>query len=852
METLANNAAKTTDPLDELAKAHVISLISALGGPDHAIPNAPYILGDDALGCLKDLKLWIKMFDEKHNRLDVARVISETNLVTEDLITIINNWQEAGRPKGTHYRIVLACLELLVPLSWPLLLEGSRNTLATNRHKSHIETAQRGYRRAFLAQPKLLYSIVSIALPSVATPKRDRSSREEAIIRLALYFFRNILIIDRENPGNDSRDGRNDAIIAFSKQNIFKFVTMLSGDSEFSGLFIVLVDLLYNLVRGVDPANLFGAQPIDDVKPADAEETGVDRKRWLSLEEGYEKSKARMTRHNRFGTMTSLVVNKTDRLTISGQHGLSSSASSMDSIDALKKPRASGGRGRRKVMPDEPEKPVRLTVEAKAELRIFVEDFIDNAFNVLMVNFRKEIERESDRVGEEQKLQYLYLSSWFMSAERQRQKEHPNQTQGFGLIASVLDHRSLIIVMRLLQNAVERREMQKISYSMTCFHNILLIAAAMQTGDLISDQEIAENMVSRLFYEEAMLNILAHMPTVLKGQGVLMLQICCELTVLILKVLEDYSKNTKMYIKSKARTRKSTKRKLTMVANGHDSVLASVKVEQAKSAAGIDKGIDEQIDNDGIDDQIDDLSDKFGEHDDEEEEAVAVAHERAFDFARFQSQFMTQATVDMFRTVFLAWRELDSTQIKHIVGFFHRVFFKCEEEFLLYRIDFMDMLYKSLDPRTGIQPYKPARKEVENFMRHYMRRLERMLEQRPALYIELLFTKMGDTMFFMKHGYDDEQKKKRKRTKIMHLHKDEDQDIERLSDVEPATKPKPMSIVSPSNLATTSSSSASHRGNATEVLGAGPDVLLSDIFNDFVLPETGTGLHSRENSMLTA
>ena len=73
------------DIVDPLLRAHIHQLCSALGG-SHASETGQYVLGDEALACLKDLKRWLKGYDEKLSRLDVARCIAECRLVTGDLL----------------------------------------------------------------------------------------------------------------------------------------------------------------------------------------------------------------------------------------------------------------------------------------------------------------------------------------------------------------------------------------------------------------------------------------------------------------------------------------------------------------------------------------------------------------------------------------------------------------------------------------------------------------------------------------------------------------------------------------------------------------------------------------------
>jgi len=61
-----------------LQRAHIYSLCTALGGAS-VEETGKYALGDDALACLKDLRRWLKLYDEKLNRYDVCPRTSYSN-----------------------------------------------------------------------------------------------------------------------------------------------------------------------------------------------------------------------------------------------------------------------------------------------------------------------------------------------------------------------------------------------------------------------------------------------------------------------------------------------------------------------------------------------------------------------------------------------------------------------------------------------------------------------------------------------------------------------------------------------------------------------------------------------------
>lgn len=67
------------------------------------------MLGDDALACLKDVRRWIKGFDQKQNRFDVQRCLAEANFVKGDLLEIMAKWPENSMEDPLKYKVLLAC-----------------------------------------------------------------------------------------------------------------------------------------------------------------------------------------------------------------------------------------------------------------------------------------------------------------------------------------------------------------------------------------------------------------------------------------------------------------------------------------------------------------------------------------------------------------------------------------------------------------------------------------------------------------------------------------------------------------------------------------------------------------------
>lgn len=85
------------------------NLVSALGGRDPTEPGHPYVLGDDGLGCLRDLKRWLQHYDEKRDVWDVKSALSTMNVVATDICPILESWAVTDDENEHLRRISLAC-----------------------------------------------------------------------------------------------------------------------------------------------------------------------------------------------------------------------------------------------------------------------------------------------------------------------------------------------------------------------------------------------------------------------------------------------------------------------------------------------------------------------------------------------------------------------------------------------------------------------------------------------------------------------------------------------------------------------------------------------------------------------
>ena len=691
-----------------------------------------YVLGDDALACLRDLKRWLKLYDEKLNRLDVARCLGEAKLVTGDLLPILASWQDDGKGDKLKARVALACLELMVPLTWPLENPGEM-TMNHHRHTPFLQQAQVLYKAGILSWDKcsVLRQVVRIGLPSIALPREDRTPRDEGIIKLMLYFVRNVAII-RQVPnlpsqGLEMEVSRSATVQAFQEQDVFAvLLTMCShmGD-DFSLQDVVLLEIIFNLIKGIDVKKLWMSKSqrvdreLDDLKASLAAEKHMLR----------ESKKNAPTRHGRFGTMIWIKREDEKMSAVSGQDNIKD-GKALSNMDKSKK--WSNPQGKQKDTNHTIHDFNRyedLTDSATEKLRTFAEEFLDSGFNPLFTHLRKAIEREAERLLDVNYRQFFYTVAWFLEAERTRREKKKREekssdvstdvgVESYTLVAAVLNQETFVTLNRYMQSALDSKDWQDLNACMRCFTQILLTVQEMAQSPLEEDQEIAENIQNRIFYEEITHDRICNILKGYKDQGFGYLDACTELSHVFLRMLERYSKeNVDLQVRSRRRARK--KKKQAQKASNPDQDTADVEEESE---------VEEHVD------------------------TAQVSKERKFDFNRFAAKFISQSSVDTFVALLAYYNDLSIEQLKRCHRFFYRVAFKQDFAVLLYRVDITALFYKMIKGPDGLDTTNAMYKDYSEFSRQLFKKMLKKLEDRPELMVEMLFSKIPATLYYLEFG----------------------------------------------------------------------------------------------------
>jgi len=681
---------------------------------------------------LRDLKKWIRFYDEKTNRMDVARCLAEANIVSTDLLHILALWTPNENSNKYKARIALACFELMVPLTWPIEKDRETMTINHHRHIPVLQLAQLGYKRAIInydAAP-ILSTAVRVALPAMAMPIGERTARDQGIIKLILYFLRNIAMITPppgvKYEGDESQISRSALIDAFSYQDIFLTLLTIASNmgEDFRTEDVIVMEIIFHLVKRVDPKKLFVSEK--QLSKIKSDELAAAMQREAAMLRSHGKNMP--TRHSRFGTMIWVKRESGKLTTVSGQEALLDPAArerKMDSTKTFKPPR----RARREDMePKDLGPPVTIDERARQQLGSFVSDFLDSGFNPLFSHIRKSLEREAPHVLHYHQSQFFYLVAWFLEAERARRREKKESSKAqsgedvssFNLIASVLTQEMFIALNRALDRAYGDKDWRLLTSAMRCFTQILLTVQEMFDSGNDEDQEIADNILSRLFYEESTHDAVANIVRTYKDQGFEYLDACTELAHTFLRILEAYSKqNVDLQVRSRKRARR--------------------KKKAAKAAAGENGDEDQDEEDDSADD---------------EKMAEKTSQERKFDFKRFAARFTPQGVVDTFVTFTKYYRDLDDSQLKRAHRYFYRVAFKQEMSVMLFRLDIIHLFYNMIKGPEPLDKNSPMYKEWEELVRQILKRCIRKLEERPALFTEILFSKINSTAYYLEYGFE--------------------------------------------------------------------------------------------------
>ncbi|KAK4051924.1 Topoisomerase 1-associated factor 1 [Microbotryomycetes sp. JL201] len=719
-------------------KPPIASLCSALGGveefrTEHGDIYSAYSLGDQVVGCLKDLKRFWRMDDKDEDRT-VARIFYDVGLLNNDLIPILLTTLGTSA-KGD--RIALA-FELMAAMTWPINVAEelqdakSRGELQDPRNYASLMNAQRQY-KASLLRTGCLRAIFQLMSPSLTKSRRDRSKKDENIISLVMFTFRNLAAIRDKPSMSDSVEAiemstlqagcrpkadHSEYIRQLADEQIFDLLIAMAQNadsSEFQSWNMVTLDILHLIFRGVDPHELMvPSDQIDENKLKDL----------LNMEGTQRRAASRTgnSRHSRFATTLALKSGK-GQFIVHKQRAVKAGVENI--LDGRKKGKAQKARTDDDLAP-----PTHLRADAVRCLQNVAVSFIDSAFNPFFKSVLKDIRLEHLKVQESDTVRFLYLSRFFMEFflllydnEKARGID-PQSDEGhdFDLIAEMTEPQSIGFVVRKMHAAMEEKPVLTLDLhaGMDCFTQILLVVEAMLASGDEDNVTVAEVLQNKIYYEQETFNLVLRIIADFKAQSNKYLDSTIHLAFTLLRTLEKFSKTKAfMFVRKKQKAR-------------------------ARRRDGDAGGGDEE-------DEVDRQTTSFADH--------------AFKFERYQDEFAVENSLSTFILYLENYRNLDNEQLKRIVNLLHRLAIKAKSEVLFFKPSILELFHRIINDNAISMSREQAPKDLCKLIDHILRKLFKAVEERPFMLLEAFFPKTkgqlskareGDVVDFYESSSDED------------------------------------------------------------------------------------------------
>ncbi|KAG6332144.1 hypothetical protein ID866_6944 [Astraeus odoratus] len=711
-------------------------VVDALGGYE----SGAYRMGDEVMGCLRDLKkLW--RLDDTDDERTVARIFWDTRVLPNDLIPIL--LATAGKGLVQDKRAI-ACADLLTAMTWPIDMaeelreldeELDRGTDYTQLMLSHLTY------KAALLKPGVMQALFGIMLPPLSKASKERTERDGQIVNVILHLVRNLAFI-KDLPVNLHLSA-DQAEYSSLQSNLVKSVsethtldllltiaTNNDNDPLFSSVNTLVLEIFYLFFRGIKPSTLAADQ---------TKQPAQNLQRLLAAEDKQKRDLARhaSSRHSRFGTTLTVQLNprkrtgddrnNTESAPQDTQGSVSSrplvlhrqAAISKESGNVLDITKRHKWKKANKV--DELAREDNLAMEAKMVLQGFAREFVESCFNPFLASLLKDIKSERPKITEKDHLRLLYTTKWlleFFLISRSKENALDGQRRwNLGLVAEVTDRSWIVWVLRRMREAMEEKvKAHCISASalpkmwtelqacIECLTQLLLLIDTMSSS-VISDsnlEEAARLLQQQLIYNGDVLDIaLESLRSFKEGtQSLTYLNASVHLAYVLLRMLEKWGKQNSgtMYVRKK----KGSKKK------------ASGTTEEGG---------------------VPDVEDGGADADSTEE----VVHETMFTFEAFEMKFAHSEITRTLLAYLSRYKEFDSPELmKRVVNLIHRQAVKVKAEGLYFNVSTLSLFKTILDDQRSLpkeQPYK----DLVSVITFILRRFFKALDEEPFLAIEALF-----------------------------------------------------------------------------------------------------------------
>ncbi|CAO3597350.1 unnamed protein product [Absidia cylindrospora] len=753
----------------------ILSTCTALGGFDNIIsPDGDfkrvYSVGDEALACLKDLKRIIRA-----DELLTRDVLIELNVLETDLIPIMLN--NSKMATATAERFILACVEIIVPLTWPIPEKPEEvdayqdPNLLHNYRKLKLNLLEKG----------VFEAVLRLCVKSLRIPYRDRSTRDQSIIRLTLYFWRNLTaIVDPKASGIASSEQiqlsklQERLLIRFHESNVLELLlTMAStaGTTDSNEWHTILLEIVYNLLEFADAKE---TAFVKEEKDKSTTNTTTSNK-LSALLESENSSKRRKTqsapsRHNRFGGAYTLEGWDGSKLVTHKQSG---GYASLDQLISLQKKNRAGLK--RKQIDEIGTHSSYEDPTALLYLKRFGLSFLESCFNTFYQSILKDMQREDKSIVYRDYARFYYTQGWFLelfmyeySATKEKQREQekqkqeaakdqfilPNRSQhGLGstndaqpassdespLLGEMEDGITTITTTNQKESTTEDENMSTFDYDLIA--NVMdlgMFWACMRRIRICIDDKQWLDVQVTADCLRLMLVILGAMGRSPESEyrdvaEYIQSNIYHEQSTLDIfpDLIRTYSNQSFGYIATIMKLIHTMLKMLEQYCKKQQVLFVRKKQSQRKSKpkpSGTSDPTDEAVDADDSDDS----------QNEEERERRIAYREHVFAFESFEKRFATYDFVRVSSVLLEEYQYLQPEVLHAITNIFHRIMVKTKVEHLFWKLPTLELFNRILQDRAYI-PKSVALDELVRFIRYVVRQFFKKAETYPLLFIEALF-----------------------------------------------------------------------------------------------------------------
>ncbi|CAG8740206.1 28771_t:CDS:10, partial [Dentiscutata erythropus] len=695
----------------------IFSICNSLGKYEQVIGNdnnvtQKYHIGEECLGCLKDMKEILRY--EDHTALEVYCELWKLKILEKDLIPIIMLNKDPY--DSTQSRLTLACIEIIVPMTWPLYLcpeidildeedvdISQINRATRERAKSHYD-----YKVTFTQNPETLRIIHSFLKSFLLVEKSERTQKDNMNIRLLMHLFRNLVAIKDPADYNIPRTTlQNQLIILYEKEGIFETLfNLASNNKELSQWNTTIQEIFYHVFYDIEPQSLLKS-------PKEEAET---RAKKLLDEEQIKKSK-HQNKDSRYNGSVWIKVPPGKDLIIHKRDGVQGNGPKV--LDTLKKKKYEKTR-----LSDELDKKRKNSIihdqEAYQCFKSIAIQFFTKIFNGI---------EKLESVQDEHPLHsvhFFYIVWFFLEFRNLLQydtsstavyepefEELINSYYSFELVCSIMNYEGFILVFETIAFFKHNKRWSDLHFGLDCLRQMLLTTRAMKRFDDKQIRYKAEYMLNKIYYEEYNLRMMLSLAKDFKDQSFGYLQSLIATIHVLFERLESCSETTfEIQEVSRTKQRTSFEMEIDDANDYYEDVIEYVKVNREDSKA----------------------------------------HKLVFE--EYQMGLANESIISTYCSLLEYYERIDSECFYHITTAFHRIIIRCSADTIFFKLSILELLNRISIYFEGLQKLSTSQNEFRDFIRLISESFFNYAEKNDLIYCEVFCPKTSHNWKCLKYGYD--------------------------------------------------------------------------------------------------